>query len=103
MNKKNVEMFGNYIGTYIGTDRGLSKNRPRSFLRVRVDVDVYNPLKLGIFIKNDDGTNHWLAFKYERLSDFYFGCGRLGHMVNDCSNLSTAETSPLDPLRAFGS
>lgn len=68
MNKENVEMFGNYIGAYIGTDRGLSKNRPRSFLRVRVDVDVYKPLKLGAFIKNDDGTNRWLAFKYERLN-----------------------------------
>lgn len=43
----------------------------------------------------------WLS--NTRDSIFYFGCGRLGHVVNGGSNVSTTKTGPLDLLRAFGS
>lgn len=30
----------------------------------------------------------WIAFKYENLLSFYFGCGKMGHKVKDCDNIT---------------
>lgn len=30
------------------------------------------------------GREKWATIKYERLSDFYYGCGRLGHTSQHC-------------------
>lgn len=40
--------------------------------------------------------------KYERLSDFYFGCGSLGYVFNGRANKPEAKMSSLDSRKAFG-
>lgn len=102
MNKENAIRFGNYIRSFVKIDKSLTENRPRSFLRVHIHVDVTKALKTGVFIKNKDGSNRWLTFKYERLSDFYFGCGKLGHVINGCDFKLNDEIDSLDPRMAFG-
>lgn len=89
-------MFGNYVGSFVKVDKGLSENRPRSFLRLQANVDISKSLKSRVFIKNDDGSTQWLAFKHERLSDFCFGCGKLGHVVVGCSAKSAGGTNLLE-------
>lgn len=54
MNKENAIMFGNYVGSFVKVDKGLSENRPRSFLRLQANVDISKSLKSRVFIKNDD-------------------------------------------------
>lgn len=69
---------------------------------MQINVDVKKALKTVVFIKNKDGSNRWLTFKYERLSNFYFGCGKLGHVINGCDFKLNGEIGPLDPRMAFG-
>lgn len=58
----------------------------RSFLRLRVMEDTSKPLLRGFFFRRPAVSTEkiWIQFKYERLSDFCFQCGRLGHEKNSC-------------------
>ncbi|KAK9928645.1 hypothetical protein M0R45_025769 [Rubus argutus] len=51
-----------------------------SFLRVRILLDARDPLPTGYQLPRDDGTLKWVSFSYEKLSDFCYVYGRLGHV-----------------------
>ena len=55
-----------------------------SFIRVRVTLDVYQPLCRGRVIKLEDGEKIWVSFKYERLPNFCYWCGCFDHGDKDC-------------------
>ncbi|KAH1030678.1 hypothetical protein J1N35_042852 [Gossypium stocksii] len=61
------------------------------FCRLRVKLDVQKPLRRGIFVSINPQSRSWVAFKYEKLSTFCFGCGRMGHDMQECKVLSPAE------------
>lgn len=48
---------------------------------VRVLVNLTQPLKRGSLIKAISGQTIKLYFKFERLYDFCYVCGRLGHTI----------------------
>ncbi|PNX92542.1 ribonuclease H [Trifolium pratense] len=54
------------------------------YMRVRVRVDVRNPLKIEKKINLIGGGGELVKFKYERLGSFCFVCGILGHSENKC-------------------
>ena len=56
----------------------------RSFLKVRVAVDVEKPLVAGFWVSRGDKRMVWAEVRYEKIVDFYFGCGRLGHVLKNC-------------------
>lgn len=45
-------------------DKSLEENKVKSYLLVQVNVDTTKALKTSAFIKNDDRSMRWLAFKY---------------------------------------
>ncbi|XP_050217876.1 uncharacterized protein LOC126668737 [Mercurialis annua] len=53
-------------------------------IRVRVLVDVNVPLKRGTFIRNSKGEKVWVYFRFEKLPNFCYWCGLLGHVHDDC-------------------
>ncbi|KAM2040584.1 hypothetical protein ACFX16_034502 [Malus domestica] len=55
------------------------------FLRVRVLVNSENPLVLGCWLKREVNRETWVEFRYERLQDFCFHCGRIDHINTECS------------------
>ena len=55
------------------------------FMRVRVSIDITLPLCRGRVITMENGEKHWVNFKYERLPNFCFWCGRLNHSDKDCT------------------
>ncbi|XP_072088060.1 uncharacterized protein [Arachis hypogaea] len=59
----------------------------RTFLRVKVALDVTEPLPTGFYLERDDLPNAWIHFKYERIQDHYcLNCGRLGHRAMEGKN-----------------
>ncbi|KAM0967231.1 hypothetical protein ACFX1X_023209 [Malus domestica] len=68
--------------------------KARDFLRVRVLVNSENPLVLRCWLKREVNRETWVEFRYERLQDFCYLCGRIDHINTECSyarNLGGAE------------
>lgn len=101
MNSNNAFKFGNNIGDFIRTEKVANSSRLRSFLRFQVQVNIYKNLKPRTVIMNDDGSQRWLPFKYERLSNFCFNCGKLGHVMVDCQSDLTPSHRVMDPHTAY--
>lgn len=54
------------------------------FIRVRVIVDITQPLCRGIVVTLENGMKTWVSFKYERLPNLCYWCGCVGHDDKDC-------------------
>lgn len=101
MNRENSYKFENFIRTFIKMDKGLEDLRIKSYLRVQVSVDITKSLKSCVFIRNEDGTTRWLAFKYERLSNFCFNWGKLGYTSSHCLSTTPPSYGATDPRHAY--
>ncbi|KAL7175920.1 hypothetical protein ACSBR2_029486 [Camellia fascicularis] len=97
MTKANGEIIGNKLGRLLRVEahcEGLLLYR--NFLRIRVEIDVTKPLPRGFNLNRGGlppvaGSNSWISFKYEKLSDFCFDYGRIGHERKVCKFVSRDE------------
>ncbi|CAH9086813.1 unnamed protein product [Cuscuta epithymum] len=83
MNVDTARRVGNYIGEFIKFDESHFKEKWSSCLRVRVKMDIRRPLKKGSTLTKG-GEGHWVDFKYEKLPNFCFICGIMGHSEKFC-------------------
>lgn len=84
------------MGKFVEIDQKES-NRMGRFLRVKVKVDLRKPLKRGTILKYQEKRLKVL-FKYERLQTFYFVCGRIGHQLKDCEEISEGGMEGYDDI-----
>ncbi|KAJ8447356.1 hypothetical protein Cgig2_013133 [Carnegiea gigantea] len=54
------------------------------YVAFRVKVNIHEPLLRGVIASFGDAAAKWIPFKYERLPSFYYRCGRLSHVEDDC-------------------
>ncbi|XP_058740824.1 uncharacterized protein LOC131623919 [Vicia villosa] len=80
-----AKKIGGIIGVFEEMDQKEAHKNGR-FLRVKVKMDLKQPLKRGTVVKFKDKTLR-IHFKYERLPTFCFVCGRIGHQLKDCESL----------------
>ncbi|KAF7130224.1 hypothetical protein RHSIM_Rhsim10G0112000 [Rhododendron simsii] len=75
--------FGRLLAMETASDNFLLA---RSFLRVRVEINIPQPLAKGFWLKGKSGTNRdrWIAYKYEKLPDYCYACGRIGNEKKGC-------------------
>ncbi|KAL8549913.1 hypothetical protein ACS0TY_008665 [Phlomoides rotata] len=78
------QQLGDFVGRFVEYDESNKSSNWRSFMRIKVLVDVTRALKRGKCIKKVDGYVFVVSFKYEKLNQFCFVCGRLGHTENFC-------------------
>ncbi|KAM6577649.1 hypothetical protein CsatB_029486 [Cannabis sativa] len=77
-----VRFIASEISDLIEVDKDTVKEGTRPYLRIRILLDVNLPIRKGMnirFIKRGREFVKWLDFKYERLPDFCFFCGKLDH------------------------
>ncbi|TXG73888.1 hypothetical protein EZV62_002467 [Acer yangbiense] len=103
MNKRMAKWLAEQIGRVIEIPME-SRECWGKFLRVKVLIDISRPLKRWLRLKLDKSDNVVVVgLKYERLSEFCYACGRVGHGVNDCTD-GDAKKDALDGSMAkFGS
>jgi 14-3-3 protein epsilon len=100
MTKKVGEGLGKFLGEMIEYDAKNTSNFWRTYMRIRVKIDVQKPLKRGKKIDIGNGNTVMLRFKYERLALFCYLCGLLGHSDQYCEKLFTMEED--DGVRRWG-
>lgn len=73
------------FGEFLEVDKDSEASSWGNSLRLRVAIDITKPLRRGFMLKAD-GINKdcWFTIRYERLCEFCFGCGTIGHVVKDC-------------------
>ena len=57
----------------------------RSFLRLRVIIDITQPLTTSFQVSRREKGNVWVLVKYEKLQDYYYTCGVIGHDQRLCN------------------
>jgi hypothetical protein len=83
--KENLLRVGGFIGRALEVDLvGTGNGSYRKFVRVRVEFDITQPLVTGFPLDRKNLPDLWISFKYEKLGNFCYGCGRLGHEQTDC-------------------
>ncbi|KAH7524654.1 hypothetical protein FEM48_Zijuj06G0142500 [Ziziphus jujuba var. spinosa] len=53
------------------------------YMRIQVELDIRKPIPAGFFQRMVNGTV-WIQFAYERMVDFCYNCGIIGHDKTSC-------------------
>lgn len=87
--KPMAERIGAVFGGIVEMDEGdlLISSR---FIRMKVKVDLTKALRRGLMLTLG-GKKIWAEIKYERLPNFCYSCGRLGHVELECDNEEAKE------------
>lgn len=96
-----LKTVGASIGRYVKSDPKNFDGLWKSFVRIRVAMNVDKPLKRRMKIKREGDKWGWINFKYERLGTFCFVCGFIGHSERECNIVYANSDKVID--RAYGS
>nr|XP_023929349.1 uncharacterized protein LOC112040689 [Quercus suber] len=68
----------------VNMPKDLTEMRGGTFMRVRVNIDISEPLCRGRCVAFDAENEGWVAFQYERLPNLCYWCGHLTHDDKEC-------------------
>lgn len=95
-----IGQIGNVIGEFLGWDN-TGEGKWGRFLRLRVLVDLNKPLKKGTILRSKEGAVYKISFKFGRLMDLCYICGKVGHLLKDCNEKDQDDTGDSSNL-TFG-
>lgn len=78
-NKHTSELVGNSMGKIKELYLDVGEVKWREYMRVRIKMDITNPLVRKKKFTIREMELMWIRFPYEHLSDFYFCCKIIGH------------------------
>ncbi|KAH9733907.1 ABC transporter G family member 37 [Citrus sinensis] len=89
MNTKAISRPGAIIGSVEEVETNEDGECIGKIARVRIRVDVTKHLKKIIFLESEGEEKVPMPVTYERLPDFYFCCGIIGHQFRECVKYKT--------------
>lgn len=78
------KVLGDFIGSFLLYDEKNRYLAERPYMRIRVRLDVRQPLKKGKKVKKSGCDWIMCSFRYEKLPSFCFICGLIGHIDRQC-------------------
>uniref|UniRef100_A0A803P0U8 Zinc knuckle CX2CX4HX4C domain-containing protein n=1 Tax=Cannabis sativa TaxID=3483 RepID=A0A803P0U8_CANSA len=98
-----AKILGNMVGTFLEVHEDSLNEGWGPFLRMRVGIDVSKPLLRGQLVSFPWMANEmWLDYRYERLPDFYYECGIIGHVFDKCPSFLEKLDEGLHPDLPYG-
>ncbi|KAK2638577.1 hypothetical protein Ddye_026372 [Dipteronia dyeriana] len=86
MTKEIVTSLGEMIWEVHDFDNGITTDISGRYLRVRIMVSVDRPLLRSLWVDLLwDGNISTMLLQYERILDYCFKCGCLGHVLDECT------------------
>lgn len=86
---ENIKLIGEHMGRLIEIEPIPLGIACKKFMRIRVELEAGNSLKTGFLFPSMNKPPAQISSKYEKLSDFCYHCGRLGHTLESCGLLKT--------------
>ncbi|KAL6191251.1 hypothetical protein ACLB2K_037642 [Fragaria x ananassa] len=83
------------MGTLVEAENPNSPEGRGRFLRIRVQIDSRHPLQRNLRF-NRGNPMLKAQFRYERLSDFCYYCGCLGHTFRFCPQMKDIDSRSID-------
>lgn len=78
--------IGGLTGNVIRVDKDDGMDCIGRFLRVKISVDVREPLMRGANVEFPNDGELWVDFRYEGLPRYCLICGKFGHVTRRCKN-----------------
>lgn len=94
MNEKVGRLVGEQIGIVEEVEGVPDGVVWGEFLRIRVKIDITQPLMRDTHVDLGPLGVFWVRFAYERLPNFCYGCGKVGHQYKDCVTMNNP--NPVD-------
>uniref|UniRef100_A0A803PQT0 Reverse transcriptase domain-containing protein n=1 Tax=Cannabis sativa TaxID=3483 RepID=A0A803PQT0_CANSA len=94
---------GNIFGSFLEVDEESLNEGWGPFLCFQAMIDVSNPLLRGKMARIRDSRDElWIEFRYERLPEFCFECGVIGHPFESCSIFLDQLCNGIEPSLSYG-
>ncbi|TXG57142.1 hypothetical protein EZV62_018455 [Acer yangbiense] len=103
MNRKTAKWLAEHIGEVVDIP-SESRECWGKYMRVKVRIDITKPLKRWLRLKlgkTEEVTR--VSLKYERLPEFCFTCGKIGHGIKVCIDEEARKMVVEGYLNRFGS
>ncbi|KAK4438883.1 hypothetical protein Salat_0222900 [Sesamum alatum] len=103
MNKEVAAFTGNHIGRFKEVDMASASGLCEGSLRIRVNLNITKPLKRVLCLHTTIRDEQLITFTYEKLPNFCYLCGCLGHLSRSCELqlqldfINPRENSPFGP------
>ncbi|TXG54301.1 hypothetical protein EZV62_019557 [Acer yangbiense] len=102
MNRRTAKWLAEQIGEVIEIPTD-SRDCWGKFLRVKVRIDISKPLKRWLRLGLDrSGNIVVVGLKYERLPEFCYACGWLGHGISECPDTEAKKEAMEGATLRFG-
>ncbi|XVE99180.1 hypothetical protein REPUB_Repub03eG0175100 [Reevesia pubescens] len=95
-------VIGDSLGDVLEVDANANQISWGKYMRIRVRINVMEPLERGTSLALKDGMKIPIAFKYERLPDLCFVCGCLSHHETECDFAVEMKKANGSIQRAYG-